>query len=51
MLGDRDTIPDLDVLAAGIEDAFAELRKAADDVTEDDYDVLDTPEEPDARPQ
>jgi WS/DGAT/MGAT family acyltransferase len=31
LLADRDTFNDLDVLASGIEDAFAELRKAADD--------------------
>jgi WS/DGAT/MGAT family acyltransferase len=40
LLGDRDTVPDLDVLASGIEDAFAELRKAADDALEEH---LDTP--------
>jgi hypothetical protein len=48
LLADRDTFPDLDVLASGIEDAFAELRKAADDVAEDDDDVVEAPEEPDA---
>jgi diacylglycerol O-acyltransferase / wax synthase len=31
LLADRDTFDDLDVLATGIEDAFAELRKLADE--------------------
>jgi hypothetical protein len=30
LLVDRDTFPDLDVLASGIEDAFAELHKLAE---------------------
>jgi WS/DGAT/MGAT family acyltransferase len=33
LLADRDTFGDLDVLASGIEDAFTELRKAADDTS------------------
>jgi hypothetical protein len=45
LLGDRDTIPDLDVLASGIEDAFAELRKAADGVADDMVDVPSASEE------
>jgi diacylglycerol O-acyltransferase / wax synthase len=44
LLGDRDTIPDLDVLASGIEEAFAELRKAADDAGADaGDDTMDGP--------
>jgi len=45
LLADRDTFPDLEVLASGIEDAFAELRKAADDVANEDVDASSTPEE------
>jgi diacylglycerol O-acyltransferase len=50
LLGDRDTIPDLDVLASGIEDAFAELRKAADEGSGDD-DAPEAPGEPAAIPR
>jgi len=33
LLADGDTFPDLDVLATGLEDAFAALRKVADDAS------------------
>jgi len=45
LLADRDTFPDLEVFASGIEDAFAGLRKAADDVANEDVDASSTPEE------
>lgn len=35
---DADAVPDVDVLASGIEDAFAELRKIADEETESEGD-------------
>jgi hypothetical protein len=35
---DADAVPDVDVLAGGIEDAFAELRKLADEATESEGD-------------
>jgi WS/DGAT/MGAT family acyltransferase len=43
LLADGDTFGDLDVLASGIEDAFAELRKAADDVVEPPEESVDEP--------
>ena len=43
LLADGDTFADLDVLASGIEDAFAELRKAADDVVEAPEEPVDEP--------
>ncbi len=43
LLADGDTFPDLDVLATGLEDAFAELRKAADDAVGASEEYLDEP--------
>ena len=43
LLADADTFPDLDVLATGLEDAFAELRKVADDAVSASEEYLDEP--------
>ena len=43
LLADGDTFADLDVLATGLEDAFAELRKVADDSVRAAEEPLDGP--------
>jgi diacylglycerol O-acyltransferase / wax synthase len=44
LLADRDSFSDLEVLASGLQDAFAELRKVADDAAAE-LDASDAPEE------
>ena len=43
LLADGDTFSDLEVLASGLEDAFAELRKVADDASAASEESLDEP--------
>ena len=43
LLADGDTFPDLETLATGLEDAFAELRKVADDAASASEEYLDEP--------
>jgi hypothetical protein len=43
LLADADTFSDLDVLATGLEDAFDELRKVADDAVSASEEYLDEP--------